>query len=70
MAGDPQQTTYRVVGVRADGSRTILSDNLSLERANDVAGWIRAAPAFPDVIIEPEEIPDESGRQDGTETLP
>lgn len=70
MAGEPQQPTYRVFGVRADGSRTIISENLSPERAKDVADWIRTASTFPDVVIEPEPTPDQDGRQDGTETLP
>jgi hypothetical protein len=46
---------YRVVGVRADGSRAVLSVRLSREDAAWVKGAIVEADIFPDVLIEREE---------------
>ena len=47
--------TYRVVGVRADGSQHVLSARLSLEDANYVKQRLLAVEIFKKVIIQPDE---------------
>jgi hypothetical protein len=46
---------YRVIGVRADGSRAVLSVSLSREDAAWVKDALVEADIFPDVLIERDE---------------
>jgi hypothetical protein len=47
--------TYRIVGVRTDGSRAVLSVRLPLDDATWVRDTLIAARIFEDVVIEPDE---------------
>jgi hypothetical protein len=46
--------TYRVVGLRADGTRTVLLEGASPREAARVRIQVLNANAFPDVLIERE----------------
>jgi hypothetical protein len=48
--------TYRVVGVRADGSRSVLSLRLSIDDANYLANALFAAGIFAEVLVELDQI--------------
>lgn len=55
-AVDPERkTTYRVIGVRDDGSRVDIDDSLSAERANDIHRRLMGANAFQQVVVEQED---------------
>src|SRR5438132_10799068 len=57
------EATYRVVGVRADGSHTTISGRLPKDRANDGRDWLLRARAFPDVLVEmDDDVPGEDMR--------
>jgi hypothetical protein len=47
--------TYRVVGVRADGQRVVISKHASLGVAERVVGLIRAGSQFQELCIESED---------------
>jgi hypothetical protein len=47
--------TYRVVGVRADGQRVVISKHASLGVAERVVGLIGAGSQFQDLCIESED---------------
>ena len=44
--------TYRVIGVRDDGTRIQIDDTLSIERANDIHRRLTVASAFNQVVVE------------------
>lgn len=52
--GPELETTYRVIGVRDDGTRVQIDDSLTVERANDVHRRLTAAGAFDRVVVEQE----------------
>jgi hypothetical protein len=47
--------TYRIVGLRADGSRAVLSVRLPLDDATWVRDTLIEATIFADVVIEPDD---------------
>lgn len=47
-------TSYRVIGLRADGSRAVVRRGISLQEANVVQDVIQQAQISADVQIEPE----------------
>jgi hypothetical protein len=51
---EPKPQTYRVVGVATDGSRIILDERLTHERAEKMKELILEEGAFPTVNIEVE----------------
>src|SRR5258708_5057680 len=60
---NPQpKPTYRVIGVRDDGSRIQIDDRLSVGRANDILVRLSVANAFDHVIVELEPIDLDGGR--------
>ena len=50
--GDP--VSYRVIGVKADGTRVLIDDGLSHARARHVRFMLLFAGAFPEVEVERE----------------
>ena len=50
--------TYRLVGIRADGSRAVLGEQLSYARADSQRNCLNRAHAFPEVLVEREESAD------------
>jgi hypothetical protein len=55
--------TYRIVGVRTDGSRAVLSVRLPLDDATWVRDTLIAARIFEDVVIEADEPKAANGEQ-------
>jgi|GEM_PF-7070864 len=51
---DPNPT-YRVIGVRDDGTRVDIDDSLSAERASDIHRRLTGAGAFNQVVVEQED---------------
>src|SRR5579872_5749207 len=49
------QPTYRVIGVRDDGTRVDIDDSLSADRANDIHRRLTGARAFNQVLVEQED---------------
>lgn len=47
--------TYRVIGVRDDGTRVDIDDSLSAERAKDIHRRLTGANAFQQVVVEQED---------------
>jgi hypothetical protein len=45
---------YRVVGVRADGTRVVVDEGLTLEQVHQANMLLTRANAFPDVWVEPD----------------
>jgi hypothetical protein len=60
------QNTYRVVGVRADGSKRVLCDKLqSGELAERIACHLTDKSPFASIVIEPEDVRIVEPSQDG-----
>ena len=53
QATDPRTAAYRVIGVREDGTRIVLDDALSRDRAVALRKALLSGRAFPDVHLEP-----------------
>ena len=52
--GPELETTYRVIGVRDDGTPVQIDDSLTVGRANDIHRRLTAAGAFDRVVVEQE----------------
>ena len=50
--------SYVVIGVRNDGTRRLLGDGLTWGKAQEVAGVLRNAGIFGEVIVELERVAD------------
>jgi hypothetical protein len=66
LPAEPSNRTYRVIGLRADGTRAVLATGLAEKEARDAIRFIRAqslagaspeplAVAFETVFVEPED---------------
>jgi hypothetical protein len=49
-----QPPTYRVIGVRDDGTRVDIDDSLSADRAKDIHRRLTSTSAFSQVLVEQE----------------
>jgi hypothetical protein len=52
--GPELEATYRVIGVRDDGTRVQIDDSLTAERANDIHRRLTVSGAFVGVVVEQE----------------
>jgi hypothetical protein len=51
----PPPETFRVVGIRTDGTRAVLNQGLTRNRANAVKRTLTGLVSFSEILVEPEQ---------------